>query len=159
MGTFLISWEMGTGSGAFARAGFPLKFFRGPQGDRASEKKWGHSPFPNKRGRTWKVRPLLSAPRGNGECPHFFSGVRSSSLRAFQHVKGRTCRGFNAARGRSSSPISLRATEEFQREASPSEDIAAPFPSTRESGRARSAAVVAGSRLRCLRSPHRDRRG
>jgi hypothetical protein len=38
-------------------------------------------------------------------------GVRSSSLCAFQHVRRRTCRGFNAAHGRSSSPISMRATE------------------------------------------------
>jgi hypothetical protein len=38
-------------------------------------------------------------------------GVRSSSLCAFQHVRRRTCRGFNAAHGRSSSPISMRAME------------------------------------------------
>jgi hypothetical protein len=40
-------------------------------------------------------------------------GVRSSSLRAFQHVRGRTCRGFNAARGMERSESQLCATEVF----------------------------------------------
>jgi hypothetical protein len=36
-----------------------------------------------------------------------------SDLRAFQHVRGRTCRGFNAARGMERSESQLCATEVY----------------------------------------------